>query len=122
MLVLVDDAQWLDAASAEAISFAARRIGADRIAMLIATRQTGVDDIPAIPLGPLTTAESRDVLERRGLASESIDAAVRDAAGNPLALLELARSQHAGFELGHSTLEQAYARMAAALPDDCRAA
>ena len=118
----LDDAQWLDAASAETISFAARRIGADRIAMLIATRQTGVDDIPAIPLGPLTAAESRDVLERRGLGSESIDAAVRDAAGNPLALLELARSQDAGFELGHSTLEQAYARMAAALPDDCRTA
>ncbi len=44
------------------------------------------------------------------------------AAGNPLALLELARSQDDGFELGHSTLEQAYARMAAALPDDCRRA
>ena len=100
LLVLVDDAQWLDAASGEAISFAARRIGADRIALLIATRQAGVDDIRAAALGPLTTAESRDVLEHRGLASESIDAAVRDAAGNPLALLELARSQDAASSSG----------------------
>ena len=122
LLVLVDDAQWLDAASSEAITFAARRIGADRIALLIATRETGAGDIPAVPLGPLTAADSRDMLEGHGLASESLAGAMRDAAGNPLALLELARSQDAAFELGHSTLEQAYARMAAALPVDCRRA
>ncbi len=122
LLVLVDDAHWLDAASAEAITFAARRIGADRVALLIATREPGGGDIPAVALGPLSAAESRDVLESRGFGSAALAAAVRDAAGNPLALLELARSPDAGFELGHSTLEQGYARMAAALPDDCRRA
>jgi DNA-binding CsgD family transcriptional regulator len=122
LLVLVDDAHWLDPASSEAITFAARRIGADRIVVLIATREDGYDDIPGVRPLPLTADESRDVLERRGLDPQSLDGAVRRAEGNPLALLELARSRDGRFEPGHSTLEHAYARMAATLPDDCRRA
>lgn len=122
LVVLVDDAHWLDPASSEAITFAARRIGADRIAVLMATREDGHDGLPAVRLHPLTPGESRDVLERRGLNPKVLDGAVRGAEGNPLALLELARSQDGRFEPGHSTLEQAYARMAATLPEDCRSA
>jgi DNA-binding CsgD family transcriptional regulator len=122
LLVLVDDAHWLDAASSEAITFAARRIGADRIAVVIATREDGYDDIPAIRPRPLSADESRDVLERRGLNPEVLDSAIRGAEGNPLALLELATSRDGRFAPGRSTLEHTYARMAATLPDDCRRA
>ena len=55
VLSLVDDAHWLDAASSEAIAFAARRIGADRVALLIATRSTGH---PGIPVGAPAAAHS----------------------------------------------------------------
>jgi DNA-binding CsgD family transcriptional regulator len=54
LLVALDDAQWLDAASAEALSFAARRLGDESIAFLVAKRP-----------GPPTTVER--ALERRGL-------------------------------------------------------
>jgi DNA-binding CsgD family transcriptional regulator len=120
LLVLVDDAQWLDPASSEAITFAARRIGADRIAVLIATREDGYDGMPAVRLRPLTAGQSSEVLEGRGLDPGLLDSAVRGAEGNPLALLELARSGNDRFEPGYSTLEQEYARMAATLPNSCR--
>jgi predicted ATPase len=48
LLVLVDDAHWLDAASAEAIGFAARRIGADPVALVIASRTPGLSGIPSL--------------------------------------------------------------------------
>ena len=97
LLALVDDAHWLDAASAEAIGFAARRIGADPIALLIATRTPpGYPGIPSLQPRPLTASQSRDLLERRGLTPTGLEAAVRDAAGNPLALVEPRPSRTAG--------------------------
>jgi len=122
LLVLVDDAHWLDAASAEAIGFAARRIGADPIALLIATRTPGLAGIPSVHPRPLTASQSRDLLERRGLTPTGLEAAVRDAAGNPLALVELATFEDGRFEPGRSTLEEAYAGMVETLPGPCRAA
>jgi DNA-binding CsgD family transcriptional regulator len=121
VLALVDDAHWLDAASAEAIAFAARRIAADRVALLIATRSRGHAELPSIMLQPLTSQEARELLALRGLAPDGVDGAVRDAAGNPLALLELA-SGGTRFERGHSSLEEAYARVVSELPGTCREA
>jgi DNA-binding CsgD family transcriptional regulator len=121
LLALVDDAHWLDAASAEAIGFAARRIGADPVALLIATRTPGLSGIRSVHPRPLTASQSRDLLERRGLTPTGLEAAVRDAAGNPLALVELASSDDGGFEPGRSTLEEAYAAAVATLPEPCRA-
>ncbi len=121
LLALVDDAHWLDAASAEAIGFAARRIGADPIALLIATRTPGHAGIPSLQPRPLTASQSRDLLERRGLTPTGLEAAVRDAAGNPLALVELATFADGRFEPGRSTLEEAYAAMVETLPGPCRA-
>ena len=122
LLVLVDDAHWLDAASAEAIGFAARRIGADPIALLIATRTPGLGGIPSIYPRPLTASQSRDLLESRGLTPTGLEAAVRDAAGNPLALVELAGFEDGRFAPGRSTLEEAYAAAIETLPGSCRSA
>jgi DNA-binding CsgD family transcriptional regulator len=119
LLALIDDAHWLDAASAEAVAFAARRLAEDRIALLVATRSKAQPDLPSISPRPLTGEEARELLELRGLAVDG--AAVEDAAGNPLALLELA-SDGGRFQPGHSSLEGAYARMVEALPESCRAA
>ena len=122
VLALVDDAHWLDAASAEAIAFAGRRIAADRVALLIATRSKGHAELPSVSPQLLTADQARALLEDRGLAPDGLDEAVRDAAGNPLALLELASPDGGRFERGHSSLEEAYARMVEALPDSCREA
>ena len=122
VLALVDDAHWLDAASAEAIAFAGRRIAADRVALLIATRSKGHAELPSVSPQLLTADQARALLEDRGLAPDGLDQAVRDAAGNPLALLELASPDGGRFERGRSSLEEAYARMVEALPDPCREA
>jgi DNA-binding CsgD family transcriptional regulator len=121
VLALVDDAHWLDAASAEAIGFAARRIAADRIALVIATRTRGHGELPSVSLRPLSADQARELLEQRGLAPDGLAGAVQNAAGNPLALLELA-ADGGRFEPGHSSLEEAYARMVEELPGACREA
>ncbi|QEW02766.1 ATP-binding protein [Microbacterium lushaniae] len=101
LLCLVDDAQWLDRASAEVIAFAARRAHAERLVILVAARDT--DDSEAAPfagLPALTLPGLGDSDARALLAAEirmPIDDALRDrviaeAHGNPLALLELPRN------------------------------
>jgi len=122
VLALVDDAHWLDAASAEAIAFAARRVAADRVALLIATRSKGYADLPSISPQPLTAEQARELLEERGLVADAVQHTVSVAAGNPLALLELAASGDGRAEPGHTNLEEAYARMVEALPESCREA
>ena len=96
VMCLIDDAQWLDRPSAETLVFAARRLGADRVAIVFAAREgeTRHFDAPGLPsliLGPLDTATAETLLAARGQAAP---AAVRarlltEAHGNPLALLEL---------------------------------
>ena len=101
LLCLVDDAQWVDPQSLGALTFAQRRLRADRAAMLFALRielpgNTGhadrlLADLPQLTLGPLDGAAADQLIsERKGL-SPSARAAVRVAArGNPLALVALA--------------------------------
>ena len=94
---LVDDVQWLDAPSIEAIVFAARRLGGESVAMLLAAREgagrrvdtTGVEEIM---VGPLAPAASAELLRREhgdrlswAVAGELLTAAN----GNPMALVEL---------------------------------
>ncbi|MGV9309674.1 helix-turn-helix transcriptional regulator [Nonomuraea sp. NPDC003727] len=95
VVVLIDDAHWLDLESAEALLFAARRLGAERVAMIFAVRDgSPVFDRPGVPvveLGPLSDeagaalladhAPDLHVSARQGLLSQ--------AQGNPLALVEL---------------------------------
>ncbi|MFF4177920.1 AAA family ATPase [Streptomyces sp. NPDC001750] len=95
LLCVVDDAQWLDRGSAEALLFAARRMRAEGIVMLFAARGPrdafpgqGLEELHLDALPPQDAAR---LLDRSG---QELPAALRDhvlavARGNPLALLEL---------------------------------
>ncbi|WP_282786023.1 ATP-binding protein, partial [Nocardia sp. CC201C] len=98
LLCVVDDAQWLDDASARVLSFVARRIGSEPIAMLLAARMSGrtaaVDALPVVEVHGLDDADARALLAA-GVPG-ALDDRVRErmlaeARGNPLALLELPR-------------------------------
>lgn len=95
LLCVIDDAHWLDRASAEALLFAARRLEAEGVVMLFATR-SGPQDFPApglpeLALSGLRPEASAALLDAGAIA---LSPAVRyrllaEAGGNPLALLEL---------------------------------
>jgi DNA-binding CsgD family transcriptional regulator len=91
--VLVDDAQWLDGSSAQALLFAFRRLLADPIAVVVTVREGEPSlldgaDLPVLRIGGLSSHEAVQLL--RGLAPETIMWLHGATAGNPLALLELA--------------------------------
>ena len=96
VLVVADDAHWLDRASADVLAFAARRIAAEPIAMVF-SRRDGADNpfewsgIPGLAVGALDADTSRSLLDRVApqLPDEVRDRLLADAAGNPLALTEL---------------------------------
>jgi hypothetical protein len=95
---VVDDVQWLDQASARALGFAARRLQADAVAVLLAGREPG-EVADAAGLAEVRLAGLADADARALLASvlppwadqKVIDRIVAETAGNPLALLELPR-------------------------------
>lgn len=99
LLCIVDDAQWIDERSRQSLGFVARRLMADRVALIFATRDGGgsdhLDGIPDLALRPLNDAEARDLLN--AVLPGRLDQRVRerilaDAHGNPLALTELPHS------------------------------
>ena len=98
VLVLIDDAHWLDAPSAEAIVFAIRRLLADAVAVLIAVRdgQASLLDLAGFPIHRVTGLDrhgTRELLSRAAGHAPTDDVARRlyeATAGNPLALLEVA--------------------------------
>jgi DNA-binding CsgD family transcriptional regulator len=100
VLCLVDDAQWLDAPSSDALLFVARRLGAEGIAMLFAARETEVvhfeaPGLPAVELGPLDVRSATELVARyaSGAIAPSVqDVLVEQSGGNALALLELPAS------------------------------
>ena len=65
LLCVVDDAQWLDRASARALTFVARRLLAERIALLFATRELGeaLAGFPELHVEPLGRRDARALLE-----------------------------------------------------------
>ena len=96
VLCLIDDAQWLDRASADALVFAARRFAADRVAVVFAAREGDMrrfdaSGLPELRLGGLEQQAAADVLaEHAGQATPEIRARLlAEARGNPLALIEL---------------------------------
>jgi DNA-binding CsgD family transcriptional regulator len=135
LLVLVDDVHWLDRPSADALRFAARRLFADRVAVIVSTRLfEGVEfewpGAEELSVAPLNAEESRMVLERAvGSALPDAVVAIVHAAtgGNPLALVELPEvltpDQLAGRERLEEPLpvgasvERAYAGRARRLPE-----
>ena len=97
LLCLIDDAQWLDRSSADALLFAARRLHAEPIAMLIAAREGDQARFEApgfseVTLQGLSDGEARELLASRvadTVGGAEVDSLIRAALGNPLALLEL---------------------------------
>ena len=96
LLCVVDDAQWLDRASARALAFLARRLLAEKIALVFATRELGdaFAGLPEIHVQPLGRRDARALLESvlsARLDEHVLDRIVAETRGNPLALLELPR-------------------------------
>ncbi|MEV4611536.1 AAA family ATPase [Kitasatospora sp. NPDC049258] len=96
LLAVVDDAQFLDPATRDALRFLARRLEADRVAVLFGVRDGCTEDfhapeLPVLRVGPLSDEDGRRVLARSGLplAESTVNRLLREAAGNPLALTEL---------------------------------
>jgi AAA ATPase domain len=96
LICLVDDGQWLDHASRTVLGFVARRLGAESVGLVLATRVAGGDlaGLPKLEVGGLGEADARALLD--AALPGPIDARVRDqivaeTRGNPLALLELPR-------------------------------
>ncbi|MFE2295054.1 LuxR C-terminal-related transcriptional regulator [Streptomyces sp. NPDC059452] len=90
VLCLVDDAQWLDQATAEALLFAARRLSAEGVAMVLACREDGfaAPGIPELRLSRLGFEDSSRLLAARGRAPALRSQIITESAGNPLALIE----------------------------------
>jgi DNA-binding NarL/FixJ family response regulator len=96
LVCLLDDAQWLDQASADALVFVARRLAAEGVVLLFAARDPEVRrfdaaGLPELQLTGLEDAAAADLLAARpgAMAAEVRDRLLRAAAGNPLALVEL---------------------------------
>lgn len=97
VLCVIDDAQWLDQGTVDAVLVASRRLGADRVAVVFAARDGegrtfAPDGIPGVTLRALTADAARALLtEAAGVTvpDEVADQLMAQAAGNPLALVEL---------------------------------
>jgi len=135
LLCLVDDAQWLDSASALTLAFVARRLLAEPVAMVFAAREPGeeLQHLPELEVRGLREADARALLS--SVVGVTFDDRVRDrivaeTRGNPLALLELPRTLAAtrragGFGTlgGHALpgrIEESYIRRLETLGADAR--
>ncbi|WP_436528964.1 AAA family ATPase [Actinoplanes sp. HUAS TT8] len=107
LVVVVDDAQWLDRMSEVILTFVARRLDAESVALVFAAR-TPADDalltgLPELRIEGLPEADARALLETvlPGLVDARIrDRIVAETRGNPLALLELPREMDPAFGFG----------------------
>src|SRR4051794_30041680 len=102
LLCLVDDAQWLDAASGTILGFVARRLLAESVAIVFAIREPNdrhdLDGLPELRLHGLREEDARALLRRAvpGRIDDRVrDRIVGETRGNPLALLDLPRSMTA---------------------------
>ena len=135
LFCVIDDAHWLDGASAQALGFAARRLAVERIAIVFAAREMGqaLRGLPEVHLEPLGHRDARALLESvlpAPLDDQVLERLIVETRGNPLALVELPRgltsSQLAGgFGVPaaapmHSGIEESFRRRVAALPHDAR--
>ena len=136
LICLIDDAQWLDRASAQTLAFVARRMLADPVGLIFGARRVQPDPLsgaPELNIRGLGDADARAVLA--GALHGPIDSAVRDrivaeSRGNPLALLELPRTWTSaelagGFGLPETVelanrIEQSYLHRLGELPEESR--
>ena len=135
LLCVIDDEQWLDRASAQALGFAARRLAADPVGLVFAARAPGAEltGLPELEVGGLRDDDARALLEAAlagPLDTQVRDLIVAETRGNPLALLELPRGLTlaelaGGFGLPATAplagrIENSFARQLDALPDQTR--
>ena len=94
VLCVIDDAQWLDQPSSEALAFAGRRLQAEGIVLLAATRDDPWPGMPALDISGLGPEDANDLLEACGadLAPDVRARLIEETGGNALALIELAGS------------------------------
>jgi len=135
LLCVVDDAQWLDRASAQALAFAARRLLAEPVGLMFAAREPGkqLRGLPDLEVRGLRDEDARTLL--RSVVRVRLDERIRDRIvaetnGNPLALLELPRGLSptqlaggfglAGAQPVPARIEDSYRRRLEALPADTR--
>ncbi|MDX6740406.1 AAA family ATPase [Actinocorallia sp. A-T 12471] len=133
MLVAVDDVQWLDAPTIETLGFVARRLRSEPIVLLLAVRDghpTGIDvsALPELHLAGLDPDASEALLDAR---APDLSVGLRwrvlaEAAGNPLALVELPVALTSGSVTGEflpltARLEKAFAVRLAEMPEPTRA-
>ena len=112
VVCVVDDAHWLDPASAGALLFCASRIGADRVVMVFATRDDAAATFPApgvpeLVLTGLGPDAARTLLGEHledAPAEEVTQRLIAETGGNPLALLELPTELTAAQLVGQSPL------------------
>jgi DNA-binding CsgD family transcriptional regulator len=133
LICLVDDAQWLDRVSAQTVVFVARRLVAERIAVVAAIRQPSDErdfvGLPELTINGLGGADAGQLLD--SVVKGPMDRRVRDriiaeTRGNPLALLELPRAWTTaeladGFERSDpliSRIEEGFVRRLSTLPED----
>jgi hypothetical protein len=137
LVCLIDDAQWLDRVSEQTLSFVARRLLAERVALVFAARESsersGLAGLPEQVVGGLDESDARALL---GSAIQGpvdalvLDRIVAETRGNPLALLELTRGMTpaemaGGFGLPalvplSTRIEQSFLRHVVSLPRDTR--
>lgn len=98
VLCVIDDAQWMDRASAQVLGFVARRLLAESVALVFAARRRTQDllGLPELEIAGLHEADARTLLDT--VTPTRLDHRIRDrivaeSRGNPLALLELPREQ-----------------------------
>jgi DNA-binding CsgD family transcriptional regulator len=135
LICLIDDAQWLDQASAQALGFVARRLAADPVGLVFAAREPAPElaGLPELAIEGLADDDARALLD--SALAAPLDTRVRDLIiaemnGNPLALLELPRGLTpaelaGGFGLPGAApltgrIEDSYTRQLDALPDPTR--
>ena len=135
LVCLIDDEQWLDRASAHALAFVAHRLGAESVGLVFGGRDVSaeLDGLPEMVVGGLAPEDARALLAtvvEVPLTAAVVDQIIAEAAGNPLALLELPRGLTAG-ELAtgflvpgarglSSRVEEGFRRRAEDLPPDAR--
>jgi DNA-binding CsgD family transcriptional regulator len=135
LLVVVEDAHWLDRASSDVLAFVARRLESDPVVLLVATRDgigsaLGDAGLPELRLGALDPAVAAKLIDVSApdLTTVMRDRLLSEAAGNPLALIEL---PVAASRLGPGSpmpgllplterLERAFAARVSEFPDDTR--
>jgi DNA-binding CsgD family transcriptional regulator/tetratricopeptide (TPR) repeat protein len=135
LVCVIDDAQWLDRASAQTLAFAARRLAGEPVVLVFAVREPAEDNtfdgLPELVVRGLGDKDARELLGSviSGRLDERVaDRIVAEARGNPLALMELPHGLSAGELAGGfgvpgtvpltARVEQSFARRLGDLPEE----